>query len=364
MQTIRALLYGDDLPPVGTKVFAYFLENRLIIDTMDISVEVADLVVSVGGFEHDELFLNWQESTGEKWALKPYETRDIHMVIATAPLSLKPQLAKWHGRTQHIKLVWGTIAAILAFGMLSVLLLWWQYDRAISWVAEQIPVSTEEEMGNSVLEQLRSEGGLIESGVAVKTVQEIGAKLTKGSRYDYQWVIKTDKTLNAFALPGGVVVVHSALIEKASNANELAAVLAHEVQHIEQRHSLKSTLNSLGWAALLTVTIGDVSAVAAVMAHQMGSMYFSRDLEDEADRLGFAALTRANITPDGMVTFFQTMAKEEKGDAPAWISSHPATLERIKTIQTLMEKEPCPPCKPLVFDWGRVQKALVAKVDK
>jgi predicted Zn-dependent protease len=143
-------------------------------------------------------------------------------------------------------------------------------------------------------------------------------------------------------------------------------VLAHEVQHIEQRHSLKSTLNSLGWAALLTVTIGDVSAVAAVMAHQMGSMYFSRDLEDEADRLGFAALTRANITPDGMVTFFQTMAKEEKGDAPAWISSHPATLERIKTIQTLMEKEPCPLCKPLVFDWVQVQKqvAELSHVDK
>ena len=56
MQTIRALLYGDDLPPVGTKVFAYFLENRLIIDTMDISVEVADLVVSVGGFEHTNCF--------------------------------------------------------------------------------------------------------------------------------------------------------------------------------------------------------------------------------------------------------------------------------------------------------------------
>ena len=359
MHTIRALLFGDDLPPVGSNVFAYFLDNRLVVETMDMSVDVADLIVSVGGFEHDEMFLNWQESSGEKWALKPYEARDIQMVIATAPLSLKPQLGKWHGRKHHIKMVWGTIAAILAFCVLSVLVLWWQYDRALTWVVEKIPVSSEEKMGNSILEQLRAEGGITETGVAVKAVQDIGAKLTKGSRYQYQWVIKTDKTLNAFALPGGIVVVHSALIEKARNADELAAVLAHEVQHIEQRHSLKNSVNSLGWAALLTVTLGDVSAAAALMAHQMGAMYFSRDLEDEADRLGFQALIRANIKPDGMVTFFQTMAKEEKGDAPAWISSHPATVERIKTIQGLIEKQPCPPCVSLTFDWPKIQAQML-----
>ena len=92
------------------------------------------------------------------------------------------------------------------------------------------------------------------------------------------------------------------------------------------------------------------------MAHQMGAMYFSRDLEDEADRLGFQALIRANIKPDGMVTFFQTMAKEEKGDAPAWISSHPATVERIKTIQGLIEKQPCPPCVSLTFDCQKFKR--------
>ena len=59
MHTIRALLFGDDLPPVGSNVFAYFLDNRLVVETMDMSVDVADLIVSVGGFEHDEMFLNW-----------------------------------------------------------------------------------------------------------------------------------------------------------------------------------------------------------------------------------------------------------------------------------------------------------------
>ncbi len=366
MQTIRALLYGGDLPPVGTNVFAYFVEHRLIIDTMNINVAVNDLVVSVGGFEHDELFLNWQESTGEKWALKPFEARDIQMVVATAPASLKTQLTKWHLRNRHIKVVWGTIASIVAFFVLSIVLLWWQYDRALSWVAEKIPVSAEEEIGKSGLEQLRDEGHIIESGVAVKALQDIGGQLTKGSRYQYQWVIKTDNTLNAFALPGGIVVVHSALLKKMENPNELAAVLAHEVQHIEQRHSLKIMINSLGWAAFLTATLGDVSAIGAVIAHQMGAMYFSRDLEEEADRLGFQALTNAKIKPDGMVTFFQKLAKEEKGTVPAWVSSHPETTERIKTIESMITKQPCPQCKSLAFDWKQVQAQVgeVKKVEK
>lgn len=363
MQTIRALLYGGDLPPVGIKVFAYFVEHRLVIDNMDINVAVSELIVSVGGFEHDELFLNWQESTGEKWALKPFEARDIQMVIATAPTSLKTQLTKWHLRNRHIQVVWGTIAAIAAFCVLSIALLWWQYDRALSWVAAKIPVSSEEEIGKSGLAQMRAESEIIDSGEAVKALQDIGGQLTKGSRYKYQWVIKTDDTLNAFALPGGIVVVHSALIKKADNPNELAAVLAHEVQHIEQRHSLKNMLNSLGWAAILTVTLGDVSAMGAVIAHQMGSMYFSRDLEDEADRLGFQALINAKIKPDGMVTFFQKMAKEEKGSTPEWVSSHPETKERIKTIEALIAKQPCPPCRTLDVDWKQVQ-AQVAEVKK
>ncbi len=363
MQTIRALLYGGDLPPVGTKVFAYFVEHRLVVDNMDIDVAVSELIVSVGGFEHDELFLNWQESTGEKWALKPFEARDIQMVVATAPASLKTQLTKWHLRNRHIKMVWGSISAVFAFLLLLLVLLWWQYDRALTWITAQIPISTEEEMGKSGLAQMRAESEIIDSGVAVNALQDIGGQLTKGSRYHYQWVIKIDDTLNAFALPGGIVVVHSALIKETENPDELAAVLAHEVQHIEQRHSLKNMVNSLGWAAILTVTLGDVSAMGAVIAHQMGSMYFSRDLEDEADRLGFQALINANIKPDGMVTFFQKMAKEEKGTAPAWVSSHPATVERIKTIEALMVKQPCPQCRSLAFDWQQVQ-AQVDEVKK
>lgn len=356
---INGILYGAGLPTGGVPVQARFVGVRLSLEPMVLEVELASVVVSVGGFEHDELFLNWRDAEAQNWAFKPLTDADIALVMAHAPAQLQPQLAKWHQRSSHIKTVWGTIGGIAAVCVLALVVLWWQYDRAVGWVAEQIPVSTEEQLGNSALEQMKADGDILESGLAVDTVRDIGGKLTKGSRYKYQWYVKTDSTVNAFALPGGIIVVHSALIDKADHAGELAAVLAHEVQHVEQRHSLKHMINSLGWAAVLTVVLGDVSAATAVIVHQVGTMYFSRDLEEEADRLGYATLVRTKIAPDGMVSFFKKLADEHKGkEAPGWISSHPETSDRIKAIQGMMKTQPCLDCKALAIDWQPVQVSL------
>lgn len=357
MKTFNAMLYGAELPPVGVSVAAYFVGRRLLINDMTLEADASALVVSVGGFEHNELFLHWQ-ADGCRWALKAQTAADVALVMATAPTQLQGELAKWHQRNSHLNLVWGTIAALSAVIVLSVLLLWWQYDRALTWVTGQIPIASEEKLGQSAIEQLKANGDIIDSGIAVKAVQDIGGQLTKGSRFHYQWLIKKDKTINAFAMPGGVIVVHSALIEQADNPNELAAVLAHEVQHIEQRHALKNMINSAGWATVLMVVLGDVNTAAAMVLHQAGAMYFSRDLEDEADRLGFQALTRAKIAPQGMVTFFQKLEKEHGANAPAWLSSHPATSERITTIQNMIKTQPCPDCRTLSYNWPAVKQAL------
>lgn len=356
----NALLYGVDLPPVGVNVAVYFVGERLFIDNMPIALHSSQLTVSVGGFDHNELFLNWRDNEGEQWALKVLSTQDIQLLVHTAPSSLQPKLTQWHQRNSHIKTVWGIVGALVVTVVFTIGLFVWKYDNIVSWVAEQIPVSTEQKLGEAALAQIKADGTLIQSGLAVEQMQAIGARLTQGSRYQYQWFIKQDNTVNAFALPGGIVVVHSALLEKAENADELAAVLAHEVQHIEQRHSLKHMINSVGWAAVLTVVLGDASAITAVLAHQVGTSYFSRDLESEADKLGYAILVKAKIKPDGMASFLQKLA-DLSGDSQegvAWISSHPETKARVNAIKQLLKEKPCNTCQPLVIDWQLVQNAL------
>ncbi|MDD2725386.1 MAG: M48 family metalloprotease [Methylovulum sp.] len=361
MQLFKAILYGGDSPLAGAPVDVVLSGDCLSINAQAIHVNCDKIIMSVGGFDHNEFYLHWYAPTGEAYSLKLMGKNDIAFIMANAPVSLKQQFNKWHQRRLSIRLVWTSLASIAGVFVLSLGLLWWQYDAAVTWLTQRVSVKQEEQLGQSVLTQIEGDGDMVKQGLAIDTLKNIGKQLTQNSRYHYQWFIKKDKTVNAFALPGGIIIVNSALIAKADNADELAAVLAHEVQHVEQQHALKNMVNSLGWAAALMVVLGDVNAATAVIAHQLGNMYFSRDSEDEADRLGLQALIRAKIAPDGMVTLLQKLAKEPGANPPEWLSSHPDIAERIKTIQNLLKEQPCKACQPLVFDWMKIQqdKALL-----
>src|SRR5690606_23383925 len=141
-------------------------------------------------------------------------------------------------------LVWKSIVYGIGVIAISVLLGAWNYDRLVGWVAEQVSMETEVGIGKSVLKSLNPEANFLDKGPAVEAVQRIGNQLTAGSRYKYQWFVSKDHEVNAFAIPGGIIVVNSGLLKKAESANELAAVLAHEVQHVEQKHALKNMLTS------------------------------------------------------------------------------------------------------------------------
>ncbi|MDC8760823.1 M48 family metallopeptidase [Janthinobacterium fluminis] len=365
MSSIHAHLSGSSFPPEGLRVTARFEAGKLRIEAAGplLELDPDQLIVSVGGFEEPQLYLNWLDANGKQAALQALAEADIAALLATAPAPLQAQLQQqWRQRGRQHRQVWGWLGGLAGAALLLGALAWWQAPRAAAWLAGLVPVAVEEKLGLAVLAQVRAQGGLLDSGAAQQAVQRIGADLTRGSRYQYRWFVKKDASVNAFAMPGGYVVVHTGLLEQAAGPTELAAVLAHEVQHIEQRHSLKQMIGALGWGALLSVTLGDVSGVAAPLAHQAGTLYFSRDMEEEADRLGFQALLRAHISPDGMLTFFQKLEKTTAGAAalPAWASSHPQTGERIERIRALIAQQPCPPCRPLDGDWRAVVGSLGA----
>ena len=365
MTPFQALLTGPDGGSAGTTVSAHFFGSQLAIDAPGHNVDVAQLVVSVGGVDGPELFLNWLDAQGRQASLKPLTASDIAIVLREAPAALQPQLQRlWGERQRNRRQVSGWLAGLTGATVVAAALLWWQGGHAVGALARWIPLSTEKQLGELALAQVRAQGGISESGVAQQTVQEIGRKLTAASRYQYRWLIKNDDTVNAFAMPGGIIVVHTGLLRQAADPGELAGVLAHEVQHVEQRHSLRQMIGSLGWGALVGLTIGDISAVAAMLAHQAGTLYFSRDMEEEADRLGLLALQRAQIRPDGMLSFFQKLDDKDQAKVPGWISSHPQTAARAQQIRSLIAATPCPACVPLTNQRWQAMKAFVAPADK
>ena len=365
MTPFQALLTGPEGGAAGTPVSAHFFGRQLAIDAPGHNVDVAQLVVSVGGVDGPELFLNWLDAQGRQASLKPFGMEDIAIVLREAPPALQPQLQRlWGERQRNRRQVSGWLAGLTGAAVIASALLWWQGSHAVGALAGWIPMSTEKQLGELALAQVRAQGGISEHDVAQQTLQEIGRKLTAGSRYQYRWLVKQDDTVNAFAMPGGIIVVHTGLLRQAGDPGELAGVLAHEVQHVEQRHSLRQMISSLGWGALVGVTIGDISAVAAMLAHQAGTLYFSRDMEEEADRLGLLALQRAQIRPDGMLRFFQELDDKDKASVPGWISSHPQTAARAQQIESLIAATPCPVCTPLTSQHWQAMKALVAPATK
>lgn len=355
-----ATLYGRELPSAGVGVGARFVGNRLQIDGDPMFEVSADqLSVATGGFDHDRLYLGWDTAAGTM-SITPVDAAAQATLLGTAPAVLEAALRRHVNRTQRSRTKWLVLGGLAAGFVLLLAGLWWSYGAVVDWAAAHVPVEVEARLGEATVAELRKSGRLIEDGPAVEAVRTIGERLTEGSRYQYHWALLDEPSINAFAAPGGQVVVHRGLIAAATTPEELAGVLAHEVQHIERRHTLKSMINGLGVATLATVVLGDVSALAGVLAYQVGTLSYSRDLETEADRLGLQALVRADIAPDGMARFFRTLEKEAPQMPVELLSSHPATDARIDAIEAGIAALPAHDYPPLALDWAAVQ-ASVAK---
>jgi predicted Zn-dependent protease len=156
----------------------------------------------------------------------------------------------------------------------------------------------------------------------------------------YRWFVADRPDVNAFAAPGGVVVVFSGLIRAAGSAEELAGVLAHEVAHAELRHTLRGVIKSIGLRALAATVTGDISgSVFADAAARLTELRFSRDAEREADAEGLRRLVAARIDPSGMIRFYEKLSAGQRFSPPSILSTHPAGGERLDSLRREVSRQ-------------------------
>lgn len=361
MIKVAATLHARHLPGAGVPCVVRFAGDVLVVEGTEVFEVPSDsLQVSTGGFHDDTLFVSWARAT-EQYSLvvtDPAAQRDL---VASAPPGLSVALSRSHRELGYHRGKWRLVLSLLVLTGLGLLMGWWQSEAIIGWLAGKVPLEREERLGAMGLAQLRLETKLRQDGAAAGVIADIGSQLTEGSRYRYQWFVNDDPAINAFALPGGIVVVNAGLVAATETPEELAGVLAHEVQHVEGRHALEQMIHSAGWAAILAVTLGDVSALGGVLIHQAGSLRHSRQLELEADSEGVRNLARAGISPHGVAQFFTRMEAEEArtgGESViALLSTHPATGDRLERAATLAEATPCE-CRPLEYDWNSIREAV------
>jgi predicted Zn-dependent protease len=183
-------------------------------------------------------------------------------------------------------------------------------------------------------------------------INALGRRLVAAApdaRLDFQFFMMQDNTINAFAMPGGFVGVHTGLLLAAQTESELAGVLAHEVAHVTQRHMARmlgqqQQLSIPAIAALVVAVlaargnsdIGQGIIAAAGAGTIQAQLDYTREFEREADRVGFQILQDANFDVNGMASFFERLQKATRiyeNNAPAYLRTHPLTTERIADIQ-------------------------------
>jgi len=225
------------------------------------------------------------------------------------------------------------VAALL--GIVAAFFLW-GLPAISAAIASLVPVSVEERLGAVVLEGMAPQLQRCRDD-AVERIAAALQRASPASPYRFRVYVVNDGEVNAFAAPGGFIGVHRGLIEKTGSPEELAAVLAHEMQHVVQRHSTKGMMRGLTFLAVLSAALGDAGGAAAQVMGTLGQLHYNRRDESSADREGLRMLEHARIDPRAMVRMLRIL-EALAGDGPAmlrYLSTHPLPSDRITEMERL-----------------------------
>ena len=225
--------------------------------------------------------------------------------------------------------------------------------KMVSKIANQVPKSWEKTAGDKLFSAMSMQFAFVTNDSLKKEFLKVAAPLFKQIEqegYDIDLYFVNDPTINAFALPGGKVIIQTGLIANAKSWEEVMGVLGHELAHVTKRHHIRGVIDNIGVFTLMAVVLGDVSAIAGTFANVGGewaSLSNSREFENEADEAGLKYLENAHINPNGMISFFETLKKEHATEMDStinktvdlsFLSTHPNTQDRIDNLKEKVSK--------------------------
>ena len=244
------------------------------------------------------------------------------------------------------------LAAALALGPVPVAAQIDNLPRLGDPSADELSPQAERRLGESIMRQIRRDPVWLDDADVVDYINRLAAPLSAtaaAGSTSFEFFALLDPSINAFALPGGYIGVHTGLLTAADSESEVAAVLAHEIGHVTQRH-IARMLAQQKQVSLVTMA-GMVLALLAARSNPQAAMggvliggemarsnmlSFSREAEREADRVGFEILRQAGFDMQSMVSFFgrlQQASRFYETNAPAYLRTHPVTGERIGDMQ-------------------------------
>lgn len=227
------------------------------------------------------------------------------------------------------------VTLIVLLAMAGILLFGHFY--AIPWcvnrVVDRLPLSFDKELGTLAAQSIH------------ETSDPVGNQLLSNFARQIKWdtqdtltfcIVKSDIE-NAYALPGGRIVVYTGLLEKLHNSDQLAALLSHEVAHVTARHSVKKLCRDMSTTMLVSIAFGNASGATNTLYANASSLYsltYSRQYEQEADIMGMETLRRNHISQLGMLGLMQALQQlDQQTNIPEFVRTHPLTENRLNYVR-------------------------------
>lgn len=197
----------------------------------------------------------------------------------------------------------------------------------------QLMMMGESGLGKRVAEQVKREADIVDDPVVVDYVNQLGQEIARymgRDEFEYEFYVIKDDAINAFALPGGKVFIHTGAIEAANSEAELAGLLAHELSHAVLSHGFERVVtNNLLSNLSREIPLGNLLGTLV-------SLDYSRAQERQSDLLGTRVLNSAGYAADGLRNLMVTLGEERRSSPPTFLSSHPAPPDRIRYLESLI----------------------------
>ncbi|HEY8468053.1 MAG TPA: M48 family metallopeptidase [Longimicrobiales bacterium] len=312
-----------------------------------------ELRVTQGAFAHEPVRLERGDEAPE--AVVVDDRTFLSALRAAAPRHFGHfRQPRQLGRQARLAIA-GTVA-ILGAALAGYL---WGVPALAAHLADRVPLAWEERIGEQAAAELTAGLGRCEHPALQRAIEQMAAALARASGLSpdaFRFHVADDSLVNAFALPGGTIILFRGLIERAETPDELAGVLAHEMQHVALRHSTQALLRELPVRILIAGLTGDAPALGQALhaAVTLRSLHFSREAEREADRAAAAMLAAAGADPGALAAFLARLERQDTG-VPAYFSTHPPTRERVTALATLAPAADPAAAWPSIADWKTIR---------
>jgi predicted Zn-dependent protease len=246
--------------------------------------------------------------------------------------------------TPNQQVLWGTIAFIIIAGVFFTVGL----DLLANAGTKLISLDMEKKLGSVVMDGMVANEQTAQDSAVIRVLEKCAAIVagfdgpTNEVAYNIS-LIENKDIVNAFALPGGYIVIYRGMMDKLENESELFGLLGHEVGHVALRHGVRRIIRSAVLGIITSILVGDAGGVTSVLlenGNMLVSLSYDRQEELDADMFGLKAVERTDVDAQGIVTLFEKLQKAEgSSEWLTFLSTHPDTEERLRVLRAKLPKQ-------------------------